>query len=314
MLAWLVFPVIFGGALLLAMALAARVGAPAAFVIAKLAATAAIIAGERLLPYRRDWNASHGDVRTDIAHAIFSGVATSALLRLIAQAAGIALAGALSRHLGSGLWPSHLPFVAQLALAALLAELIQYWLHRWQHERDILWRFHAVHHSAPRLYWLNATRNHPLDLALVYILPYVPLIALGASETVIMLLGLFEPVLGLLQHSNIAMRLGPLNYIFSVAEPHRWHHSRALHESNHNYGSNLMVWDIAFGTFYLPADRHPATVGIAAPLAFPAGFGAQMLVPLRWKTLNAEAPRPLSAPRTANPSNESGARSSLALE
>jgi ornithine lipid hydroxylase len=297
-IAWLVFPIIFGGALLLAAALAPRFGAPAAFVVAKLTATAAIIAGERLLPYRRDWNRSHGDLRTDVAHAVFSGVGATALIRLIVQAAGIGLAGALSRSVGAGLWPNAWPFAAQLALAALLAELIQYWLHRWQHERDMLWRFHAVHHSVPRLYWLNATRNHPLDLALVYILPYVPLIALGASETVIMLLGLFEPVIGLLQHSNIAMRLGPLNYVFSVAEPHRWHHSRVLHEANHNYGSNLLIWDLVFGTFYLPADRGPTAVGIAAP-DFPATFAAQMLVPFRWKRLSAGTQRPLTAQSTA---------------
>ena len=27
-----------------------------------------------------------------------------------------------------------------------------------------MWRVHAAHHSAPRLYWLNATRFHPFDL------------------------------------------------------------------------------------------------------------------------------------------------------
>ena len=32
------------------------------------------------------------------------------------------------------------------------------------HEVPWLWRFHATHHSAPRLYWLNAGRFHPLDL------------------------------------------------------------------------------------------------------------------------------------------------------
>jgi sterol desaturase/sphingolipid hydroxylase (fatty acid hydroxylase superfamily) len=287
-LAWSIFPVIFGGALLLATGVAPHLGAPTAFVVAKLAATAAIIAGERLLPYRREWNRSHGDLGTDLLHGIFSGIGTTAVIRVIVQAAGIALAGALSRTFGTGLWPSHWPFAAQLVLAALLAEFIQYWLHRWQHEHDALWRFHAVHHSVPRLYWLNATRSHPLDLALVYILPYVPLIALGAPETTIMLLGIFEPVLGMLQHSNIAMRLGPLNYVFNAAEPHRWHHSAALREANHNYGSNLLVWDLVFGTFHLPPERGPEAVGIATMPDFPRGFGAQMLVPFRWTRFNAE--------------------------
>jgi len=275
---WLVFPAIAGGAFAAVLALEPRVGPAAAFLCAKTAAALAIIVAERLLPYRRDWNVSHGDLATDIVHFIFSGVGTTALVRLALQASGIALAGALSRGLGATLWPATWPLLAQLALAAMLAELMLYWLHRWQHEREALWRFHAVHHSAPRLYWLNGSRSHPFDLGLTYLVGYLPLIALGASEPVFMLLTLFEPVIGMLQHSNIAMRLGPLNYVFSVAEPHRWHHSRTPAEAKSNYGSNLLIWDLVFGTFLLPADRAPTAVGVADP-DYPQTFAAQMIAP-----------------------------------
>src|SRR6185369_10374642 len=101
-------------------------------------------------------------------------------------------------------------------------------------------------------------------IGLLYLLGYLPLIALGAPPIVIMLFTLFDAVFGMLQHANLDMRLGPLNYAFSAAEPHRWHHSRTLAEANTNYGSNLIVWDLVFGTFYLPSDREPpAAIGIA---------------------------------------------------
>ncbi|MGH7787352.1 MAG: sterol desaturase family protein, partial [Candidatus Binatia bacterium] len=265
MAARLVFPAILGGALGLAMWLAPWLGPATALAVTQTVAVIAIIVAEQRWPFRAAWGRSHGDVLTDVAHAVVSGIGTSQVLRILVQAGGVAVAGALSRGLGVGLWPTAWPLLAQLGLALVIAELPQYWLHRWQHEREALWRFHAVHHSAPRLYWLNAARFHPVDLGLLYLVGYLPLIALGAPEMVIMLFALFDAVFGMLQHSNIAMRLGVLNRVFSAAEAHRWHHSRTLAEANTNYGSNLIVWDLVFGSFFLPADREPPeAIGINA--------------------------------------------------
>jgi sterol desaturase/sphingolipid hydroxylase (fatty acid hydroxylase superfamily) len=164
-------------------------------------------------------------------------------------------------------------------------------VHRWQHEHDALWRFHATHHSAPRLYFLNAARFHPLDLGLVYFVGYLPLIALGCPPEVIMLFALFDAVFGMLQHCNVDVRLGWLNRVFSMAEPHRWHHSRTVREANTNYGSNLIVWDLVFGTFFLPPDREPPLeIGIADMPRFPTTYLAQLASPFRWRTLDRTAP------------------------
>jgi sterol desaturase/sphingolipid hydroxylase (fatty acid hydroxylase superfamily) len=283
---WLVFPVIVGGALLLAVVLEPRVGAVIALLVAQGSGALAIVAGERLLPFRPAWNRSHGDVVTDVAHAVVSGIGTTQIVRVLVQAVGLVVAARVSRALGSTLWPDGWPLPAQLALALVVAELPQYWLHRWQHEHGALWRFHAVHHSAPRLYWLNAARFHPVDIGLLYLVGYLPLIALGAPELVIMLFTLFDAVFGMFQHSNIAMRLGPLNYVFSAGEPHRWHHSRTLVEANTNYGSNLLVWDVVFGSLFLPADREPPeSIGISDMPDFPQTYGAQLAAPFVWRRL-----------------------------
>jgi len=287
---WLAFPVILGGALVGALGLESLLGAPLALVVAQGTAALAILVAERLWPFRRDWNRSHGDLLTDVCHAVVSGIGTTQLMRPLLLAGGVAIAGALSRQLGVGLWPTAWHPLAQLAVALVIVELPQYWLHRWQHEHDWLWRFHAVHHSAPRLYWLNAARFHPIDLGLLYAVGYVPLILLGCPESTIMLFALFDAVFGMLQHSNVDVRLGPLNRVFSMAEPHRWHHSLVLEEANTNYGSNLIIWDLVFGTFFLPSEREPpARIGIAAMPAFPPGYLAQLAVPFRWRQVQREA-------------------------
>jgi sterol desaturase/sphingolipid hydroxylase (fatty acid hydroxylase superfamily) len=283
---WIVFPLLFGGTLAGAIALVPHTGAAVGVAIMQVVGLVGIAAAEHLLPYRDAWNRSHGDIRTDALHAVVSGVGTTQLVRPLALYVGALGAAWLSARMGGSVWPAGWPLAAQLAAAVVVAEFPQYWLHRWQHRYDALWRFHAVHHSAPRLYWLNAARFHPLDLGLLYLVGYVPLVVLGCPGDVILLFSLFDAAFGMFQHSNVDVRLGPLNWLFSMAEPHRWHHSRTLAEANTNFGSNLLVWDLAFGTFFLPQDREPPrSIGIADMARFPTGYLAQLAAPFRWARL-----------------------------
>lgn len=238
---------------------------------------------ERRLPYRGGWNQPQGDVATDVAHLFLSGMGTNALVQATAVAAAIAGAAWLSRRLGAPLWPNHWPLVAQLPLALLVAEFGHYWFHRLSHEHALVWRLHAAHHSAPRLYWLNATRFHPLDLFALITCQTVPLILLGAGAPVLLAYGLFTGAYGQLQHCNVAVRSGPLRFVFATPEVHRWHHSTDPREGNSNYGAVLSAWDLLFGTFFFPADRgFTGPVGLHDLPRFPRGYLGQLLSPFRW--------------------------------
>jgi sterol desaturase/sphingolipid hydroxylase (fatty acid hydroxylase superfamily) len=154
------------------------------------------------------------------------------------------------------------------------------------HETRFLWRFHAAHHSARRLYWLNAGRFHPLDLLGQQFLALTPLILLGCGTGVIALPTLFTAIHGLFQHCNVRIRLGPLNWFFSMAELHRWHHSKRVDEANTNYGANIIWWDIVFRSRFLPRDREPPTdTGIEGLPGFPRSYWGQLLSPFRWKSI-----------------------------
>ena len=86
------------------------------------------------------------------------------------------------------------------------------------------------------------------------------------------------------------VRLGPRNYFFSMAELHRWHHSKQMEEANHNYGQNVIVWDLVFGTFFLPKDREPPEdIGIPNLPAFPMTFWRQLASPFRWRRIKRES-------------------------
>ena len=147
------------------------------------------------------------------------------------------------------------------------------------HRVPWLWRFHVVHHSPQRLYWLNATRSHPGEILFRGFFNVLPLAALGASPEAIVLFGLANTTVGLFQHANIDFELGPLAYVFSVGEMHRWHHSLEVEEANSNYGSNFLFWDVVFGTRYREEERRcPDAIGIEHD-ALPSAWWSQQLAP-----------------------------------
>lgn len=256
-----------------------------------LLATQVIAAGlvivfERLNPQEATSRVDTRDVVTDVLHLFFSLMLVRQLFNAFCLAGLYALAVRLSTWTGITAWPTGWPILTQLALALVVGELFLYWMHRFRHELDVLWRVHAVHHSSTHLYWLNNVRFHPVDSALAYAAGLAAPVLLGCPREVIALLLTVNGVHGLFQHANIDVRLGPLNWVVSMAELHRWHHSTLPEESNTNYGINLILWDIVFGTRYAPAGRPaPALLGLGDMPAFPKTYMGQLLSPLRWRTL-----------------------------
>lgn len=294
---WLVartaFPLVFGGALYAAIArMDAGVAPEQAILPSLLLSYVAVASLERVLFWRRSWLHSTGDLRVDIGHLIVSGILTVQILTVPVTIASVALASWLSGQTGGTLWPNHWNLWLQLPLALVFGEFFLYWIHRATHEVPLLWRFHSIHHSAPRLYFLNAVRFHPVDLALSNFAPLVPLILVGADPPIIALHGLVSGVHGLFQHANVVLKLGPLNHFFSMAELHRWHHSPVLEESNTNFGQNLIVWDTVFGTRFLPQDREPpGAIGMDSLPDFPMDYWGQLTAPIHWAEIEARNTR-----------------------
>ena len=160
----------------------------------------------------------------------------------------------------------------------LVAEFFRYWLHIAAHNTKFLWRFHAVHHSPHKLYWLNVGRFHPIEKAFQFMLDMLPFILVGVGESVLVLYFVFYAVNGFFQHSNVDARYGVLNYVVSGAELHRWHHSKLIEESNRNYGNNLIVWDLLFGSWFLPRNRRVGDLGLINR-NYPLDFASQMKTP-----------------------------------
>ena len=155
------FPLVFGGAMGVGIYGMGRGWDP---VYTAMGLTGAVVLVllilERAHPYHQEWVHSHGDIRTDLVHNLVNFWIPEVYTVLFVG--GFTAAGAwLSETAGMSLWPTRWPLIAQLLLALVIGEFGTYWIHRLMHENEFLWRFHAAHHSAPRLYWLMIQGTRP---------------------------------------------------------------------------------------------------------------------------------------------------------
>ncbi len=286
---WLAYPLVMLAALLMYAGLEAR------FDSLVLSANVPVILGALLVtlleirfPKHTYWRPGVAEVRNDLAYMI---TVQMVLPRIVVFLLIIPLVQPIQAtwSILPGLWPHEAPLWLQAVLMILVADFLRYWLHVAAHRNRYLWRLHAVHHSPHRLYWLNVGRFHPLEKILQMFLDTLPFILLGVSEPVIAMYFVFYAVNGFFQHSNIELRYGLLNYLISGAELHRWHHSRLPEESSRNYGNNLIVWDLLFGTWFLPRARQVDQLGLKNR-HYPLRLAEQMKTPFTPDIAEREVP------------------------
>ena len=273
------YPVVIAGVFALFAALQAG-GAPlvVSTYLPILVAAGVVAWLEARFPHRTEWLPGKSEVRTDLAFMTVVQLAFPPLAGFLFAYALIEPARALDLPI-SALWPHAWPIWIQAILMVLAVDFMRYWLHRAAHERDTLWRLHAVHHSVEQLYWLNTARFHPIEKALQMMLDSVPFLLMAVDARVLSLYYLAYASNGFFQHCNIALRYGVLNYIVGSAETHRWHHSREPREANANYGNTVIVWDLLFGTWFLPPGREVGALGLREP--YPRRFLDLMKAPFR---------------------------------
>lgn len=240
-----------------------------------------VFALERAIPYARAWEAHGEHERADVWHFVLTErfYDLGALFALVVFAP---VGERVAAH-GLALWPRAAPLALQVVLALLLTDLSLYGMHLLSHRAPWLWRFHANHHASPRLHWFSVWRSHPLDNVLRSIANVAPLALCGAPAEALALASAFSGTSVILTHCNADVRTGWLDLLFTTPTVHRWHHSRALAESNANFGVVLQVWDHLFGTRNVPTDR-PAPVEVGwsdQPADYPTGFRGQLLAPFR---------------------------------
>ena len=130
----------------------------------------------------------------------------------------------------------------------ILIDLVFYIYHRMSHRVRFLWAIHMSHHSSEemnfavsfRQAWLGPVSKIPFFI-------FLPLI--GLDPTMIVVAGVISTLWGIVGHTQIIHRLGPLEWIFNTPSHHRVHHGSNKQYIDKNYGNLLIIWDRLFGTF-----------------------------------------------------------------
>ena len=188
------------------------------------------------------------EVRVDLAYFAFQYIAMMGVLLAFNAWLQSAVGGI------SALSVRALPLPAQAVLALVCGDLLLYWGHRACHRFPLLWRFHAVHHSAQHLDWLAAHREHPLDGLWSQLWLNLPAFLLGVDVAALAPVFVLRGVWAVVVHSNVRMPLGPLGVLLGDPVLHRWHHARVARTA-HNFANLAPYLDLVFGTHHRPASE-----------------------------------------------------------
>ena len=223
------------------------------------------------------------DLSTDLCWAVvpqllYRVAHTTMLVVGIAVFYGINDPSGLDRFFAEGIGPlARLGFWPQVALYLLGNDLVMYTTHRLFHSVH-LWRFHAVHHSSEHMEWTSAARSHPVDQILHGTLSDVVMLLLGIPPDVLVWLMPFNVGTSALVHANLDWDFGVFRYVLASPVFHRWHHTSAARGGSSNFAGTFPLFDLLFGTFYLPAEQRPDRYGVDDP-HFPKNFVGQLRHP-----------------------------------
>ncbi len=143
---------------------------------------------------------------------------------------------------------NEIPVWALWIITFISIDLVFYVYHRMSHRIRFLWAIHLSHHSSEemnfavsfRQAWFGPISKIPFFMVL-------PL--LGFDPTIIAVAGVISTLWGIVGHTQVIGKLGPLEWIFNTPSHHRVHHGSNKQYIDKNYGNLLIIWDRMFGTF-----------------------------------------------------------------
>jgi sterol desaturase/sphingolipid hydroxylase (fatty acid hydroxylase superfamily) len=203
---------------------------------------------ERIWPAERRPVLARGHVQDACFLAMHAAVVIPLMTLLSVGAA--ALIGGHARWIelrGTEGWPGGL--LIPLTLVAMDAAN---WLaHYADHRLNVLWRFHALHHSQEELSVLTSFRNHPLMHTTGFVLATIPVVVLMPTRPIAPVLITIYVCIGTLQHANLRWTFGPVGKVIVSPAYHRLHHAPDVQGAN--LGVVLTIWDVLAGFARFPS-------------------------------------------------------------
>jgi alkylglycerol monooxygenase len=141
-----------------------------------------------------------------------------------------------------------IPLWAMWLMTFILIDFVFYIYHRFSHRVRLLWAIHMSHHSSEEMNFAVSMRQAWLG-PISKIPFFIVLPLLGLDPTIIAVAGVISTLWGVVGHTQIVGKLGPLEWILNTPSHHRVHHGANAEYIDKNYGNLLIIWDRMFGTF-----------------------------------------------------------------
>ena len=143
---------------------------------------------------------------------------------------------------------SSMPIWLLWVLTFILIDLVFYIYHRMSHRVRFLWTVHMSHHSSEEMNFAVSFRQAwfgPISkIPFFMVLPI-----LGLDPLMIAVAVVVSTLWGVVGHTQIIGKLGPLEWVFNTPSHHRVHHGSNPEYIDKNYGNLFIIWDRIFGTF-----------------------------------------------------------------
>ena len=175
-------------------------------------------------------------------------------------------------------WPKW----TQLLLMFVLADFIQWNVHRLLHRVPWLWKFHQVHHSTKEMGFAAHLRFHWMETVVYKTIQYIPLAMIGFGIDDFFIIHIIAVLIGHLNHANLNWDYGVFKYIFNNPKMHIWHHAKDLPKGTYgvNYGLSLSIWDYLFKTNYIPENGRDIELGFEGDEQVPEKTLKQLIYPI----------------------------------
>lgn len=151
-----------------------------------------------------------------------------------------------------------LPFLHSSPLLSFIfylfiLDFLGYWLHRGQHQINVWWALHSLHHSQRHMSFWSDDRNHLLDDFLMDGAFALVALAIGVAPAQFVTIVIASRVLQSLAHANLRLSFGRIGeYLLVSPRYHRVHHAMGLGHTGLHQGCNFAVlfpvWDVLFRT------------------------------------------------------------------
>ncbi|MCA9712551.1 MAG: sterol desaturase family protein, partial [Myxococcales bacterium] len=188
------------------------------------------LAGLAFIPVERLYGARRGPRRDRLTDAGFATVGEWLAQLGVAVVVGGLLAGlddvAREEPLWIGIADPALRTGLEIASGLLVFEIMGYAYHRAAHRVPVLWRLHAVHHSAEQLDWLASFRQHPLEIVLMTLVQNAPLVLLGIPLGAHVMVLLVIRLGTVFVHADLRVPEGWWTRVVATPGFHHRHHQR----------------------------------------------------------------------------------------